>query len=218
MKKYSLLILFIISSSLVGKAQTVFDPTAVILYPYQVMANDTIDREHDVYVKELEITEEVRKNYVKPGLAKNWKIIREKELEFLKKQDFSTLLVLTLSRELTYREMEHHENLLIYPLREPMNNKLLYKSVAQKHNVTWIINILKVELSSTKKVKTMKVTLQMYNVIANRVMLDKIYTTDDTTTPTSCEAGGWLCLVENIKVPMVKDMEDKIERSSHMYK
>jgi hypothetical protein len=218
MKKHIALTLFISLSTLISKAQAVFEPSVVILYPQAVIANDTINREHDVYIKELEITEALRKSYVKEGLAKNWKIIREKELEFIKKQDFATLLTLTLSRELTYKELEHHENPLIFPVKEPLTNKLLYKSIAQKYHVTWVINILKVELSTIKKVKKMKLTLQTYNVIASRVMSDATFNADNTTTPDSCEAGGWLCLVENIKAAVAKDLEDKIEKSSHMYK
>ena len=201
----------------ISKAQDTFEPTVVILYPNEVVANDSINREHDVYVKELEITDALQKNYVKPGLAKNWKIIREKELEFIKKQDFATLLTFTLSHEITYKELPHHENLLIFPVKESTNNRLLYKSIAQKYKVVWVVNILKVELSSVKTIKKMKVSVQMYNLIANRLMLDTSYTADDTTTPESCDPGSWLCLVESIKIPIAKDLEDRIEKNSHTY-
>jgi len=68
------------------------------------------------------------------------------------------------------------------------------------------------------KVKKMKLTIQMYNTIADRLLMDTTFLTDNSVTPDTCEPGGWLCLVENIKIPVAKAIEEKIEKNRHNYR
>lgn len=195
-----------------------FEPTLIVLYPHEIVMAGNIAKELDQYTQETEITDEIRKGFVKEGLPENWKIVREKELEFARKQDFASLLALTISRDITYREVQYHDNLLIFPVKESAGaDKNIYKSLAEKYHVTWVVNIVKVELSYAGSSKQIKVTLQLYNALTGWVFLDSFYTADDSVTPETCEPGSWLCLAENVKTHIARDVTDKVERNRHRH-
>lgn len=218
MKSPSFFILIVFLLVIRTNAQVKFEPSMVVLFPNEVVMSAAIKKELHDYVQEVEITDEIRKNFIKEGLAANWKMIREKELDFIKKQDFPTLLTLAITREFTYREVQHHDNLLIYPVKETCGtDRAIYKLLTDKYNVTWLLNITKVELFySEQKKKSMKVSLQLFNTHATWLFIDTTYAADDSITPQSCEPGTWLCLVENVKSRIAKEVTDKVERNRHL--
>lgn len=169
-------------------------------------------------MQEIEITDEIRKNYVKADLAPNWKIIRNSELDFIAKQDFFSTLVIMLSRELTYKESDYHDYPLIYPVRETCGKDLTrLKILADKYKVSWVVNCLRVETEVSSGKRRLSVHIQMYNAMTKRLFIDSVYKADDTLSE-SCEEESWLCTIENIKKDLVKDMVDKVEKNRQYHR
>lgn len=195
-----------------------FEPTVIVLNPYEVLVPANISEEIEEFTAETEITEEVRKNFVREGLAENWRIIREHELEFSRKQDFGSMTAQLISREITYREVQHHDNLLVFPVKETNNgDRTNYKVLAEKYKVSWVVNIVKLELYSVGNQKQAKAKVQLYNASAGWLYLDTTYTGNDAAVSDLCEQGTWLCVAENIKLQVTKDVVDKIERNRHRH-
>ena len=196
------------------------EPAVLFLYTNNVVMSDNIREEVSVYDKEIEITDEVRKGYVQDNLSQNWKIIRNKELEFIKKQDFATLLLITLSRELAYKEIENHENLLIYAVKETATtDKAQYKALTDKHKMSWLVNIPTVELIEEGGTKRLVLTVQLYNAKTGWLFLDTSYKADSSEIDlTACEEGIWYCLIQKIKIPITRDVADKVDRNRHHHK
>ena len=62
--------LFLITAT---KAQQNYEPTVLFLYPNQINVPDSLIKEMNEFEQEVEITDEIRKNYVKEDLPANWK-------------------------------------------------------------------------------------------------------------------------------------------------
>lgn len=194
-----------------------FEPTLVVLYPHEVAMSDEIAKEVTIYTQETEITDEVRESFIKEGLAENWKIIREKELEIIKKQDYAGLLALLLSREVTYQEVQFHDNPLIFVTRESSGgDKAKYKMLAEKYQVSWVLNILKVHLYTHGERKHLEITIQLYNTSAGWLFLDKTFEVHDSEIA-QCDEGTWFCLASQVKNQIAHEVADKIERNRHRH-
>ena len=206
--------------SWLASAQEKPEPTVLFLYPADVIIPQSIKPELTVYDKEIEITTEIRNSYVTPGLSPNWKTIRENELEFVKRQNFATLLVIGLSRELTYRAVQHFDNILIYPLKKSLEpNKVTYKILAEQYSMSWLVNVHKIELSRTGSTNQLTVSVELYNPNPDWVFVDSTYTVDDTALDAAaCEEGIWYCLSEKLKITIIDDLEDKIQKNRHHHK
>jgi hypothetical protein len=217
MHRYSYFVfifLFFLASNL--SAQTKFLPTVIALYPNEIAVTDSIaQKELNVYKKNGVVTQQLRNEYLRPGLALNWKTIREKELAFMDAQDFFTILTLSVTRELAYREIENRANLLIYPLKQTLPGTLIaYKKIADQHKVSWVMNGIRSEASIVENKRMLKITIQLYNVVTNRVYLDKIYSADSSMlTEEEIFDEVWIYLAEKIQQAIVIDLADKIERN-----
>lgn len=219
MKGFLTTILTPIIFLLIYAEQPAFEPTVIILNPHEVVKSPAIAEELSMYDEETEVTNEIRKNYIREGLAENWRIIREHELEFSRKQDFASMIAFMISRDITYREVQHHENLLIFPVKETNNgDRNNYKALAEKYKVSWIVNIVKLELYQTGDRRHAKAKVQLYNASSGWLFIDTTYTAGDAASPDVCEQGSWLCVAENIKNLITKDIVDKIERNRHHHK
>ncbi len=196
-------------------AQLKFVPTIVALYPREINNDSVSSMELRNYQQRGVVTEQLRKQFLRDGLAPNWKTIRERELAFMDEQDFNTLFVLSLTRELTYLEIENRPNLLIYPLRTTSDNSpISYKRLADERKVSWIINVTRVETISEGDKRVLKVNVQLYNVVTNRLFLDKQYISDSTNAiPTETCSDTWLCMAEQIHKSAVIDIADKVEKN-----
>jgi hypothetical protein len=205
-------ILFI---SVIGSAQSKFVPTIITLYPTKIKTDSISSLELKSYEQTGVVTEQLRKEFLREGLAPNWRLIRQRELDFMDTQNFFTLLVLSTTRELTYKEMENRNNLLIFPLKQTQDNALpLYKKTADQHKVSWVINLLQCETQVQGENRSLKVLAQLYNVVTNRIYLDKIYVADSSTlSPSETCNDTWLCLGEAVQKAMVIDLSDKIEKN-----
>lgn len=209
-----------ITSFVVAQAPGKFIPSVVALYPSVVKPDTASARELKVFEKQETITDAFRQEYVRSGLPPNWKTIREKELLFIEQQDFYSLLELTITRELTYREMENRTNLLIYPSKDKSVADLVaFKKMADQHQVSWVLSITKVETTLQNNIRKLILNVQLYNVITHRVYLTQVYTqsSESIADPSACES-VWMCLIESIKDPIVTDVADRIEKNIRHYR
>jgi hypothetical protein len=199
-----------------GYGQTKFVPAVAALYPTEVKVADTVSaRELKAYDKTGVVTEQMRKEFLREGLALNWKTIREKELEFIDEQDFFSVLMLSITRELTYREIENRNDLLIFPLKQTALNTLpACKKVADQHRVSWVVNFVKAEASKDGDNRALSISIQLYNVVTNRMYIDKKFTFTSLELPEDAVCSDvWNCLAGKMTDAIVTDLADKIERN-----
>jgi len=209
-----LYLIFILFIAIDGLSQTKFVPTVITLYPNESKVDSASYIELKLYEKTGVVTDQLRKEFLREGLASNWKIIRENELSFMDQQDFWSLLILSVTRELTYKEIENRSNLLIYPLKQTLANTLpSYKKLADQNKVSWVVNFVRAEALQEADKQILRVTVQLYNVVTNRIFLDKVYSVDSfsLTQSENCE-DKWLCMAEHIQQAVVFDLADKIEK------
>jgi hypothetical protein len=215
MKKISLSALLLFLIRFTATAQTKNVPSVIALYPNEIKSDSVSSVALSIYKNDSALNDTFRKGYIKPGLAPNWKTIREKELDYMEKQDFFSILVLTITRELTYKEVENRSNLLIYPIKEKSASSLIaYKKIADQNNVSWLVNFTKVETHSIGDKHTLIVSVQLYNSITPRLFLDKTFTLDSSALKESESCNEtWHCLSEQIASLIVIELADKIERN-----
>jgi len=210
----------IVLSFLLHHQQTAFAqdgnvPSVIALYPNEIVMDSLAATELKVYENDKAVTDEFRKGFLRDGLAPNWKIIRQNELTFMAKQDFFSLMVLMVTHDLTYKEVENRSNLLIYPTKEKSASSLTtYKKIADQSKMSWVINFTKAEARVNNGKRSLIIAVQLYNVIQPRLFLDKKFTIDSTllNEPENCEE-IWSCLSQQLSASIVIDLVDKIERN-----
>jgi hypothetical protein len=200
-------------------AQTHFKPSLIVLYPAEAVVTGDVGEKLKMHETEMEISEALRKDFIKDDLPLNWKLTREKELEFIQKQDYFVLLTLAISREITYKEIEYHHNSLIYPLKETIiepakHETVPYKKMAEAHQVTWIVNIKKAVVSREDGNMTLTVHYKLYNIKTNRFMRDNTVAFQAPENDVACSE-DWTCLIDGIKDKMTEDLVHYIERNRH---
>jgi hypothetical protein len=218
MKRSALFLYFLLLSIGICFGQEKFVPTVAVLNPSKIFINDSlIKREIDMYSIEQEFSEDFKKDFLNARLASNWRTIREKELIYMEKQDFFSMIPLNISRELGYLEVDHRPTMVIYPVKEALNNDLAaYKKLSDRLQVSWIINPWTVELMSLEGKRTLSLKVYLYNVVTHRIYLDKIYTVDESQIePDGSEQCDtpWICLSQSIQKLVVHDLFDRIEKN-----
>jgi len=209
----STLLIFVGVWSAMGQAKNV--PSVIALYPNEIKSDSASAAAVKIYKNDSAITDAFRKGYVKPNLASNWKTIREKELVYMEKQDFFSMLVLAVTRELTYKEVENRSDLLIFPVKERCPGTLAaYKKVADQHKISWVINFTKVETRSVGSKCTLLVSVQLYNAIMPILFLDKNFALDSSALQENENCSEtWQCLSQQIAHAIAAELADKIERN-----
>ncbi|MBI3483059.1 MAG: hypothetical protein HY015_08830 [Bacteroidetes bacterium] len=190
-------------------------PSVIALYPNEIETDSLAATELKNYENEKAITEDFRKGFLREGLAPNWKIIRQNELAFMEHQDFFSMLVLTITHELTYKEADNRTNLLIYPIKERCAGSLLAnKKIADHNKISWVINFLKAEARMVEGKRRLTISVQLYNAVSPRFFLDKKFSIDSgsLTELENCQE-IWGCLSQQLATSVVIDLMDKIERN-----
>jgi hypothetical protein len=198
-----------------GFSQGKFLPTVILFYPNEIKEDSLSSIELKAFQITGTVTEQMRKEFIREGLAPNWRIIREKELVLMNEQEFYGNLILSITRQLTYLEIENRSNLLIYPEKRKLSGGLVnYKKIADEYRVSWVVNINKTEAVALQGKRLLNVTLQLYNVVTNRIYLDKSYSVDSSEVVFSdtCQ-DVWSCMAESIQHAIVTDLADKIEKN-----
>jgi len=195
-----------------SKAQSDPNPKVVVLYPNEIVVSDNVREQLKVYEKEIEITDEIKNKYIPSELSDNWRLIRTRELDFLGKQDFFGNMTYKTSSNIIYEVYEYEANPLVYPIREKCKGDIeSLRSLAQNHNVIWVVNILKLEFSSENKLIA---TIQLYNLTSHRVFINEKFI-GDTTNPggnLGCNEGSWDCAANNVVKQSVFKIFDILDK------
>ena len=212
----SALVIFLICHGVV-MAQEKMEPSVLYLFTENIIATDKVLEDISVYSMEVRVNDDMKKKFIPENLAANWKIIRENELEFVLKQDYASMLILALSRELVYKEYDNYPDLLIYPVKETSAADVdNYKEITASHGTNWLVNIPQIELKQEDNVKSLIVHLQLYNAVSDRLFLDTRYAVNSTEIKGDiCEEGIWYCLIQLVKVPVAKDIANAVDLNKY---
>jgi hypothetical protein len=217
MRSKIVMLLVVLGSALGVKAQQQkVEPSIILLYPFQVDGGADILTELKTYDKVFEISLEERAKFIDPGLPANWKMIREKELDYRMNQSFLANMVIEVQSNLIYRIIEYHNQPLIFPVRDQCIGTMKeLKTKAQEHGVSWVINFPKVEFVEDGGKKSLKIKVQLYNLIRDRLHINKEYTLDveKKNEETACEDGSWWCAVTNFTPLILTDLLHELERN-----
>lgn len=215
--------LIIFSISAFGQTDT-FRPTIVILYPYEKIVSQEIDKELQKFKIETEIADDRKADWIKQaGDAKNWIKIKEAELEFLKKQDFFTKLTFVCEIYISFKLFEYNPNFLSLPVLDSCNgdNKAL-KAIAEKYKVDWVLNFPRIKLEKDGSQKKTTVTFQLYNVNADKVMFQKDYVgiNKNPGLEFTCmdNEDSWECTLNNLESVALFDILDEINRGKKYWR
>lgn len=220
-----LLTTFLITTSSYGQKDK-FEPTIVILYPFEKVYSDEIRRELQEFKRkrETEFTEEQKEALMKDvGSAKNWRKIREAEIDFLGNQDFFTHLTFGCEIYLSFKLFEYNPDFLALPARDSCKGDLAtLKTIAKKHNVDWVLNFPKIALEKKGDKKITTVTFQLYNVNADKVLFEKVYTGTNKNPGLefTCEndEDSWRCTLNSLESVALFDILDEINRGKKYWR
>ncbi len=206
--------------SLSAIAQVKVEPRVLVLYPSEVVASDEVKAALSDYEREIEVTEEMRRLYVKEGLAENWKVIRSRELEFLSKQDFYGLISYKASTNLIYKLYEYEDYPVVYPVKDVCAGDMeSLKQIAQKHDADWVVNIVKLELMENGE-RVVKAKVQLYNIVSHRVFFNSDFTGSANHAPSDmdCELGSWECAGNNMVASAMEEVFDRLDKYRKYWK
>jgi hypothetical protein len=217
-------ILLLITTSVLGQ-RTKFRPTIVILYPYEKVTSEEIDKELEQFIVEMEGTEEGKAAFlldVKDG-PENWKRIREMEFEFLNKQDFFTTLTFGCEIYISFKLFEYNPDFLVIPVRDSCDGNLKsLKKMADKYTVDWVLNFPKIKLEKEGAIKRTTVTFQLYSVLADKVVFQKDYTgiNKNPGLEFTCEndEDSWHCTLNNLESVALFDILDEINKGKKYWR
>ncbi len=216
MKRFCFLLAILFTPGFYIFAQSNFSPTIIATWPNQELADEEILSELSEYNRDIEITDEIRANYAKESLAENWKIIRNKELDYLQKQSFFSQISFLLTTNLTYKIYEYHSQPLVYPVTDKSStNRTEIQSLAKKYGVDWVIDVVSVSAKMVEGEKIVEARILLYNIVTNRIFLDKTYTKKPLNPggQLECEEGSWQCALNSIVDEAVGDLFDQFEKN-----
>lgn len=206
-KEFILLFIpFLIFGISLSAQETNFEPSILILTPNERISDKktkldineaNVALEKIPYPTEQEIQQALNEMQFEP---KNFQIMFKTQLEFSKNLNFYSSISSFIQRYLSYRFYEKFENYLVYELDENSNGNLNeLASLAENHNMRYVLNIKKVKSWEEKSTKKTSIQLQLYDSIKNSLVLDKEYTGDDTNPgfEFACSEGSINCTVNN---------------------
>ena len=195
MKIFLTLIILTISLSVYGQDNN--SPTIVILNSQETIIPIELDSIAKSFVRKG-LSEEAKENIRKEN--GEFKLKAEKEIEFLEETDITTNISYGLNYFLSFKFFEYFPNLLIYPAKETNQSDLeSLKTISEKHDVNWIVNIKKVEFVIVDKKSCAKVKFQLYNQKTNQILLEKEIEVNDNNPgfEFACESGTITCVINN---------------------
>ena len=208
---FFVLLFFAISPAM---AQHDFNPRVAVSYPNEVLIDDAVSAEWEPYHQQVAITDTFRQQFIPESLPENWKRVREKEIDFIANQDFAALLSLLIARQITYKENDYTDAPLIFPVMDQCAYNLnCFKTLTQKHDVDWLVNISKIEAKNEGGERRLKAKVEIYSVLAKRLVKDQSYEvgTEQVKSTTDCEKGSWDCALYEMVEVIAIDAFDRLE-------
>jgi len=199
----------LISLSPIAKAN--YRPTIVILDPYQKDYDTTLLKDIKKFDSQTYPTPEDEQAYFNElkNKEKNIQIMDSAEWVYRKKIDFAAYFTLSLDGMLTYAVWGKTNKGLIFPTHNKSGIQAKdLQAIANKYNVTWVINPVTIHTYLKDNSKFTTVRLQVYNAKKKKVVLDQEYTggTTDPGFELSCDEGTLECTINNILNSSVNDI------------
>ena len=149
------------------------------------------------------------------GSAKNWRRIREAEIDFLKKQDFFTHLTFRSEIYLSFSLFEYNPDFLAFPARDSCDGDIkILKTIAKKYGVDWVLNFPRITLKKDGEKKITTVIFQLYNVNVGKILFQKEYTGTNKNPGSefTCEDNedSWECTLNSLESIALFDILDEI--------
>lgn len=145
MKIYLLCLTSFLFVGILGMAQEKYEPTIVVLDPFQYYSDTTLLPEIVKYNFSIDYSPEEEKNII-DSLKKdehNIGIMNIAEFYYRKQMDFSSHFTLSLNIMLVYMVFGQTEKCIVIPSHDKSNgSKGNLKALAKKHHVRWVVNPL----------------------------------------------------------------------------
>ncbi|MEQ8556053.1 MAG: hypothetical protein RIC06_06265 [Cyclobacteriaceae bacterium] len=127
----------------------------------------------------------------------------ELECEFRRTMDASTAFTSYLNTWLTFKLYGVFEDAIIFPLRRA-TKPLDYKSLADEHDINWVVNLKRVEILNESDSLRAIASIELWNENSNEVTLSTDVEIDDINYygEMSCDEGTINCIMVNGSVYM----------------
>jgi ribosomal protein L7Ae-like RNA K-turn-binding protein len=212
MIRYFFLCLLSFATSIACFSQAKFNPTGIVLCPFEKIVAKDLQDSINTYQSATEITEDIRKQFIPPGLQMNWKLVREKELAIMANQNYFSLLSLSLEREINYKLVENYTNSLIVVAKDSSKTDLVtYKKLIEQHKVDWIVNPSSIKISQAAGKIKMEVKFQAYYHPLGYILLNTAFAITEADAK-DCNDSKLTCLLNAAAAKMASLTVDKIER------
>lgn len=189
-------------------------PQIITLYPGSITVTEDLRSELQKYNMDIEITEEMRAEFVSPALPQHWQKNRTMMLEFMKEQDFFGLVTKSISDQLTYLLHNNHDAIINFPVREVCPPDLkTYRQFADKYQVAWIVNLTSLEMTKQADSVFLKVRIQLFNKPSNWIWLNKEYIAQSG----GCKKDPIDCALSDLVDQCATEIFDMIEAKRHYW-
>ena len=207
--RLSLLAFFVLTIALCNGQN--YDPTAVILSPYETIYDSALLTEIETYYLVGYTTPEDQKQ-LRARLKdkpENIATMEFAEWRFKETKDFASMLTLSYYTMISYQLFGVTDKLLVFPSHNRSSGKTSeLRLIANRHKVRWIINPVSIHsyLQGGKKITTIK--LQIFDGQKGKVILTKDYTGDSKNPGLefSCTEGSLSCTINNILIQSLNDI------------
>jgi hypothetical protein len=180
-----------------------YSPSVLILDPHHIDYDSLLIKEIQAYDFQGHLTAEDKSLFYESikDKAGNIQKMDTEEMEFREKMNFASTFTLTVSGMVTYMIFGQTDKCLVFPTHETSNGQIAeLKALANRNNVQWIINPIKLKSYLKDNKKWMAVRLQVYDNKNEQIVLDKEYV-GDTKNPgleLSCPEGTLNCTINNV--------------------
>jgi hypothetical protein len=200
-----------------------FDPTILILYPYQTQTGMSLLTEINEETKYLEQNKETSIKESQEDIEsskerdENIRIMLEKKLEFVKKKDFYSILPEAMEGYLQYFLFERFNNLLIYAVNQKSSSHIdSLSKIANEHKIQYLINFPTVNIYEKNGVIFSEINIQLFDNINKSIVLDKRYTGDfqNHGFEFTCQDSSIVCTFKNVISQSLRDIFSIISTNS----
>jgi len=216
------LILVSIITSL-GQELPKYDPSILILEPYERIADKSTGREIAEISKELkkaslkyDKTDEEIENEIK-NEAENVKIMVKNSYDYSVNTDFYSMLATISEQFMQYRFFEDFPNLLVLAKHEKSDGSITSLSaLADKYSMQFVMNFKRVNSYNSDDGKVVEIDVQIYDAHQKATILENSYTGSEQNQGFSltCNEGTMQCCVNNALKAMSYDVLGVIAENS----
>ncbi len=219
MKKLTLLLSLVIGACLPCIAQTVYEPQLLILAPGDQNFDPALQKEIDAKNAELNKialqAQEAMKN-PKPEdktQPENMKLMQQSSISFVQHMDIFKMISFLSQEYLTYRFYERFTNCLVLLKDEKSKNNLAdLQKLAREQQTPYILNLPKIAFYKQKGQTRCNLQLQLYDLKANQLLIDKEYQGDwnNPGFEFTCKQGSIDCAINNAMAAAMHDVLSQI--------